>query len=533
VCLPHLLAVAPHIHPHGSGVATCQLADPSHSDSDDEQQQQGTVWDHSEQHGVSDSLPELEQLLHSNRRLLVTLLVDAAPRRYQQAQQQQQQQHPGHDPKASGSGASSGTNKESDTPNCSRNSSGSGHISTGSPWMHKELHQYLLELQTGEWGPPLAAAAATSGCSGSASCSHQAADCCCGVGDTPPPQAAAAAHTWVPVSQLAWMAAAHPWAARATNARVDTAPPLLMLPGNGRHHLPADTASSSVSTTSRSVAEHLASCGSGSSTHPNLAPVLLLADNCSSCSENATLLPGTAVEDAVAAPAAAGDASSAAAAAAAAAAVAAPATTAASTTPATTSCSVTRCAAVSAQPSAPLDGLLLHYRHHLSGTPDWLGGDWHCRFLLFQLLRALQHLHSKGLAMGGLRAEQLSLVVPGWLLLLAHPAAGLVQPAPLLLPQEVVDPGVADHRAAAASMSLRALPEPCPALPQLTVLWRERRLSNWEYLMWLNAAAGRRWGDRARHPLLPWVLDFTCEPGVMSVENATMQPPHQGQAEHL
>jgi hypothetical protein len=54
--------------------------------------------------------------------------------------------------------------------------------------------------------------------------------------------------------------------------------------------------------------------------------------------------------------------------------------------------------------------------------------------------------------------------------------------------------------------------EPWYSLQQLTELWRLRSISNLEYLMWLNAAAGRVWGDRRRHPLVPWVIDFSVRP---------------------
>jgi hypothetical protein len=43
-------------------------------------------------------------------------------------------------------------------------------------------------------------------------------------------------------------------------------------------------------------------------------------------------------------------------------------------------------------------------------------------------------------------------------------------------------------------------------------MWRRRVISNFEYLLWVNAAAGRQWGDRKRHPFVPWVLDFSRRP---------------------
>jgi WD repeat-containing protein 81 len=48
-------------------------------------------------------------------------------------------------------------------------------------------------------------------------------------------------------------------------------------------------------------------------------------------------------------------------------------------------------------------------------------------------------------------------------------------------------------------------------------LWRRRRISNLEYLIWLNLHAGRRLGDRAAHAFVPWVLDFSAAPTAASM----------------
>ncbi|GMT17833.1 hypothetical protein PFISCL1PPCAC_9130, partial [Pristionchus fissidentatus] len=43
--------------------------------------------------------------------------------------------------------------------------------------------------------------------------------------------------------------------------------------------------------------------------------------------------------------------------------------------------------------------------------------------------------------------------------------------------------------------------------------WRQRSLSNLDYLLLLNELAGRRRGDTFNHPVVPWVVDFTSESG--------------------
>lgn len=43
----------------------------------------------------------------------------------------------------------------------------------------------------------------------------------------------------------------------------------------------------------------------------------------------------------------------------------------------------------------------------------------------------------------------------------------------------------------------------------LTYRWVKGMVSNLEYLLAVNAAAGRVVGDRSCHPIVPWVCDFT------------------------
>jgi Beige/BEACH domain len=41
---------------------------------------------------------------------------------------------------------------------------------------------------------------------------------------------------------------------------------------------------------------------------------------------------------------------------------------------------------------------------------------------------------------------------------------------------------------------------------QMTKMWQHGELSNFEYLMHLNAAAGRSYNDLTQYPVFPWVL---------------------------
>ncbi|XP_073421776.1 WD repeat-containing protein 81 isoform X1 [Dendrobates tinctorius] len=50
-------------------------------------------------------------------------------------------------------------------------------------------------------------------------------------------------------------------------------------------------------------------------------------------------------------------------------------------------------------------------------------------------------------------------------------------------------------------------------LKELVIGWIHGRVSNFDYLMYVNKLAGRREGDPNYHPVLPWVVDFTTKNG--------------------
>ncbi|KAM9319278.1 WD repeat-containing protein 81 [Gastrophryne carolinensis] len=50
-------------------------------------------------------------------------------------------------------------------------------------------------------------------------------------------------------------------------------------------------------------------------------------------------------------------------------------------------------------------------------------------------------------------------------------------------------------------------------LKDMVISWIHGRVSNFDYLMYLNKLAGRREGDPNYHPVLPWVVDFSTKNG--------------------
>ncbi len=172
--------------------------------------------------------------------------------------------------------------------------------------------------------------------------------------------------------------------------------------------------------------------------------------------------------------------------------------------------------------------------------------DTQIRFLLLQLVAAVCNTHTlQGRPVGGISPTSMLLRPGGWLQLL--PASPAPQPAP---PAEFTpDPNDPDGEsqppapepppectppAHSLPLPLRLPPLPCaPAsLPALTRAWQRRVLTNLDYLLLLNLAAGRRLGDRTLHPFVPWVTDFSVHPEIMLRSACTPHRRQQHQAPH-
>ncbi|KAE9361004.1 hypothetical protein PF008_g1484 [Phytophthora fragariae] len=128
-------------------------------------------------------------------------------------------------------------------------------------------------------------------------------------------------------------------------------------------------------------------------------------------------------------------------------------------------------------------------------------GDLKKRLVLFQLRRVLEFLHERGLACDGFSPRDLQLTDTLWLHLSALPR---VLDACANARRE---PQTADERAVQVPLDV----ESCCSR-SVTERWCAGDMSNFEYLMTLNAAAGRRMEDGVFHPFLPWVTDFTAGP---------------------
>lgn len=154
-------------------------------------------------------------------------------------------------------------------------------------------------------------------------------------------------------------------------------------------------------------------------------------------------------------------------------------------------------------------------------SPGALKNDCLVRFVAYQILSALAHIHNKGIAHGNLNPSNVLLTDTYWCCL----------------------GGCGEHFILNAGDNLEKLnsssafpdkrnicTETCPCQTLFADLklsssvnwesdfkrWWEGKLSNFEYLLTLNRLAGRRWGDRTFYTVMPWVIDFTVKPDVMS-----------------
>ncbi|KAG6614365.1 inactive serine/threonine-protein kinase lvsG [Phytophthora cinnamomi] len=131
-------------------------------------------------------------------------------------------------------------------------------------------------------------------------------------------------------------------------------------------------------------------------------------------------------------------------------------------------------------------------------------GDLKKRLVLFQLRRVLEFLHERGLACDGFSPRDLHLTDTLWLHLSALP--------------RVLDACANARRGPEAEVESVQQQVQVPldvesrSSRSITERWSTGDISNFEYLMTLNAAAGRRMEDGVFHPFLPWVTDFTAGP---------------------
>uniref|UniRef100_A0A0D9V0C3 BEACH domain-containing protein n=1 Tax=Leersia perrieri TaxID=77586 RepID=A0A0D9V0C3_9ORYZ len=148
---------------------------------------------------------------------------------------------------------------------------------------------------------------------------------------------------------------------------------------------------------------------------------------------------------------------------------------------------------------------IMHY------SPEALRSDWHIRFLIYQIISALEYLHDFGLHHGILKPSTIFMSDSLWPYLSISDICPVKQ-----------NYGFAESKCPA--LNICCFEEDCSSKAIYTGFnlnfdwkshfkrWWMGELSNYEYILVLNKLAGRRWGDPAFHTVMPWVIDFTVRP---------------------
>ncbi|KAG2382326.1 hypothetical protein C9374_005528 [Naegleria lovaniensis] len=140
------------------------------------------------------------------------------------------------------------------------------------------------------------------------------------------------------------------------------------------------------------------------------------------------------------------------------------------------------------------------------------------RFLFYQLLQIISYCHKNNFAHGKLIPNNILVNEMLWISLIGQDFLH----SPVLFPTEIASP---PHNIPTTSHDQKATKSPHTSLPHtinisaessrrkdIVILWQEGKISNFDYLMKLNALAGRRVGDHQYHPVLPWIIDFDVDP---------------------
>ncbi|KAI9307302.1 hypothetical protein BJ944DRAFT_255061 [Cunninghamella echinulata] len=117
-------------------------------------------------------------------------------------------------------------------------------------------------------------------------------------------------------------------------------------------------------------------------------------------------------------------------------------------------------------------------------NPGVLNSNMKKGFVIYQLLRTMASLHSRGIIHGNLKASNIFVDENLWIQL-----AGLHFGS--------------DKNELELNENCHVKEDP------LVIQWVRGDISNYSYIMILNHLAGRREGDPNFHPILPWVTDFS------------------------
>ena len=135
-------------------------------------------------------------------------------------------------------------------------------------------------------------------------------------------------------------------------------------------------------------------------------------------------------------------------------------------------------------------------------------------FVTYQLLHATRELHSRGMSLGDITLSDVAVEHNYYVTVRPNVVANVaeVEGSDCLDGRESLDIEETSNKPMASSTVPTNSLGP-GALSKALDLWRRGRLSNFDYLMFLNYLCGRTCENPASYPVLPWVRDFSSEIG--------------------
>ncbi|KAJ4796992.1 beige/BEACH domain protein [Rhynchospora pubera] len=139
-------------------------------------------------------------------------------------------------------------------------------------------------------------------------------------------------------------------------------------------------------------------------------------------------------------------------------------------------------------------------------SPLALQSDWHLRFLMYQIVSAIAHMHELGVSHGNVKPSTINLTDSLWACLSITDMRLVKQNAGF--PEKPIQEKECLCKMSSSGFDLVGSSEWKSGFEK----WWKRQMSNFDYLLLLNKLAGRRWSDPTFHIVMPWVIDFTEKP---------------------
>lgn len=139
-------------------------------------------------------------------------------------------------------------------------------------------------------------------------------------------------------------------------------------------------------------------------------------------------------------------------------------------------------------------------------SPSALQSDWHLRFLVYQVVSALAHMHELGVCHGNVKPSTIHLTDTLWAWLSMTDTRLVKQNSGF--PEKPFQEKKCLCKMSSSGFDWVGSLEWKSGFER----WWKGQMSNFDYLLLLNKLAGRRWSDPTFHIVMPWVIDFTEKP---------------------